>query len=159
MKISVLVVGRARGPLGPAVAEFEARAARYWKLEFVEVDSGGGRGWGKDPASVRSAEGARLERRIPEGSEVWALTRGGGGFSSDAFARLLGSRATEGRGGVTFVIGGAFGLARTLLDAADRRLALSDMTLPHELARLLLAEQLYRAGTILRGERYHKAEP
>lgn len=136
--------------------EFEERAARYWKLEVIEVDSGGGRG--KDPASVRSAEGARLGRRIPKESEVWALTRGGGSLSSDAWARLLGSRATEGRRGVTFLVGGAFGLDATLLHGADRLLSLSDMTLPHELARLLLAEQLYRAGTILRGEPYHKAE-
>ena len=159
MKISVLVVGRAQGPLGPAFEAFEARTARYWKLEFVEVDSGGRRARGKDPASVRSAEAVRLGRRIPKGSEVWALTRGGGGFSSDGSARLLGSRATEGRSGVTFLIGGAFGLDRTLLHAADRRLTLSGMTLPHGLARRLLAEQLYRAGTVLRGEPCHKAEP
>ncbi len=159
MKISVLVVGRVRRTLVPAVEEFEARAARYRKLEFVEVDSGAARGRGKDPASVRSAEGARLGRRIPKGSEVWALTRGGSGFSSDAFARLLGLRATDGRSGVTFLTGGAFGLDRTLLHAAGRRLTLSGMTISHGLARLLLAEQLYRAGTILRGEPYHKAEP
>lgn len=156
MKISVLVVGRSRGPLASAVRTFEERSARYWKLEVVEVRAGRGRGRGMDPASVRDLEGERLGRRIPAASEVWALTRGGAGLSSGAFARLLGSRATEGRTGVTFLVGGAFGLAPALLRRADRLLALSEMTLPHEFARLLLAEQLYRAGTILRGEPYHK---
>ena len=156
MKISVLVVGRSRGPLASAVRAFEERAARYWKLDVVEVRAGGGRGRALDPAFVRDSEGERLGRRIPAGSEIWALTRGGSGLSSGDFARLLGSRATEGRGGVTFLVGGAFGLAPALLSRADRLLALSEMTLPHEFARLLLAEQLYRAGTILRGEPYHK---
>ena len=78
------------------------------------------------------------------------------GLSSGAFARLLGSRATEGRSGVTFLVVGAFGLAPALLSRADQHLAFSEMTLPHEFARLFLAEQLYRAGTILRGEPYHK---
>ena len=58
--------------------------------------------------------------------------------------------------GVAFVIGGAFGLGEAVLDRSRTRLSLSDMTLPHEMARLFLAEQLYRAGTILRGEPYHK---
>ena len=75
----------------------------------------------------------------------------------------LGRAHLPGRGrafllaGVTFVIGGAFGLGAPVLKKARRKLSLSTLTLPHEMARLLLAEQLYRAGTLLRGEPYHKA--
>lgn len=157
MKIRVLVVGRVRGLLEQAVREFEGRASHYWRLEVIEVRSGAGKGRAGDPRSIRRAEGGRLRNRISADTETWALTRGGGRFSSDEFAQLLGSKAMEGSGGVTFLVGGAFGLDGALLDEVDRHLALSDMTLPHEVARLVLAEQLYRAGTILRSEPYHKA--
>ena len=156
MKISVLVVGRVRGPLESAVQEFEMRAAHYWKLDVVEIESGAGRGDRRDAGAIQRAEGRRLLARVPEGSEAWALTRGGAGTSSSAFARALGAKALEGSPGVTFLVGGAYGLDPDVLGRADSSLSLSEMTLPHELARLVLAEQLYRAGTILRHEPYHK---
>ena len=158
MKISVLVVGRVRGPLEAAVQEFEMRAAHYWKLDVVEIESGVRRGDRRDARSVRSSEGRRLLDRIPDGSDVWALTRGGPGTSSRAFAKTLGAKALEGSPGVTFLVGGAYGLDPEVLGRADSNLSLSEMTLPHELARLVLAEQLYRAGTILRSEPYHKGD-
>lgn len=158
MKITVLIVGQRRGPLAPAVLEFEERASRYWKLEIVEVDAGTGRGGAPDEDEVRRAEGRRLRARLPEAEEVWALTRGGKGTSSEELARTLGDRALRGAPGVTFLIGGAFGLDRDIVQEADRRLSISAMTLPHAFARLVLAEQLYRAGTILRNEPYHKGD-
>ena len=156
MKISVLVVGRVRGPLAPAVVEFETRAARYWKLEVVEVEAGTGRGSARDPQRVRGAEGRRLLARIPDDSEAWVLTREGACASSETLAKDLGERALRGSPDVTFVVGGAFGLDPEILNRGDRKLSLSEMTFPHGIARLLLAEQLYRAGTILRNEPYHK---
>ncbi len=153
MKVTVVVVGRVRGPLAEAVAEYEERAARYWKLEVVEVDAGaGGR---EDVGAVREAEAERILARLPEGPEVVALTREGGPMGSRALAFWLGERALHGSPGVTFVIGGAHGLGKAVLERS-RHVSLSAMTLPHEMARLVLAEQLYRAGTILRGEPYHK---
>jgi 23S rRNA (pseudouridine1915-N3)-methyltransferase len=71
-------------------------------------------------------------------------------------ASFLGAEALRASPGVAFVLGGAFGLSDQVLERAQRRLSLSDLTLPHELARLVLTEQLYRAGTLLRGEPYHK---
>jgi 23S rRNA (pseudouridine1915-N3)-methyltransferase len=153
VKITILVVGRARGPLASAVAEYEERAGRYWKMEVVEVDAGASGGL-RD--GTLKEEGQRLSARIPDGSAVVALTREGTGTSSDGLARWLGGRGLHGRGDTCFVIGGAYGLADEVLSRAERLLSLSPMTLPHDLARLVLAEQLYRAGTILRGEPYHK---
>lgn len=155
MKITVVAVGRVRGVLEQAVAEYEARAARYWKLEVVEVDAGAP-GRDPDPARVRSAEAERILSRVSPGTAVFALTREGKGMGSRTLARALEEHAVRASPGVTFVVGGAFGLAPDLLARAERRLSLSAMTLPHEMARLVLAEQLYRAGTILRGEPYHK---
>ena len=156
MRITVLVVGKNRGVLAPAVREFEERASRYWKLEVTEVDAGAARGPRADQDGIRRAEGRRLARRIPDRTKVWALTREGEDISSDGLARVLGAHALEGGPDVTFLIGGAFGLDPELVRGVDRRISLSQLTLPHALARLVLAEQLYRAGTILRNEPYHK---
>lgn len=152
MKITVLAVGRVKGPLAPAVREFRERAERYWSLEVVEVGEGGG----SRPAAVLESEAEALLARIPDAAAVWALTRSGTGITSRGLASYLESLAVASASGVTFVLGGAHGLGDRILRKADRRLALSPMTLPHDLARLILLEQLYRAGTIRRNEPYHK---
>lgn len=156
MKVTVLAVGRVKGPLEAPVQDFERRAGRYWKLDIVEVDAGGPKGGDNSPEAVRAAEGERLERRIPAGTDIVALTRRGNAMSSTKLALYLEEHAVRSSPGVTFVLGGAFGLGDELLAKASKRLALSPMTMPHEMARLVLAEQLYRAGTILKNEPYHK---
>lgn len=155
MKVMMVVVGRARGPVAAAVREYEERASRYWKLQVVEVDDGvkGGRA---APERVQAAEAERILARIPEGLEIVALTREGKGMGSRALSRYLQEHALRASPGVAFVIGGAFGLDGSVLGRATRRLSLSPMTMPHDMARLVLAEQIYRAGTIARGEPYHK---
>lgn len=155
MKVVLVAVGGPRGPLAAAVAEYEERARRYWPLDVVEVREGAS-GAGDDPDRVRAAEGERLLERIPEALDLWALTRTGKGITSRGLARYLEALAAGGSPGVAFVLGGAFGLDERVLARARRRLTLSPMTLPHDLARLVLAEQLYRAGTIRRSEPYHK---
>jgi 23S rRNA (pseudouridine1915-N3)-methyltransferase len=154
VKVSILVVGKPKGPLAGAIAEYEARAGRYWKLDVAAVAAGAGRSAAGE--TIREAEGDRLLVRLPNAGHVVALTREGGPMSSDELARYLEEQAIRSTPSVTFVIGGAFGLSSPVLDRAHRRLSLSPMTLPHDLARLVLAEQLYRAGTILRNEPYHK---
>lgn len=79
-------------------------------------------------------------------------------MTSRELAVALGDMATYGHAGAVFVVGGAFGLDEAFVGRRKRAVSLSSMTLPHDLARLLLAEQLYRAGTILRGEPYHKGD-
>ncbi|MDE2773060.1 MAG: 23S rRNA (pseudouridine(1915)-N(3))-methyltransferase RlmH [Gemmatimonadota bacterium] len=153
MKITLVAVGRVRGSLAEALREYEERARRYWKLETVEVDSGAGSGR-REPESVLHAEEARILARTPPGAKLVALTRGGQPLGSRAFTSYLEDHALNSKD-LVFVVGGAFGLSATVL-ANARQLTLSPMTLPHDIARLVLAEQLYRAGTILRGEPYHK---
>ena len=154
--ITLIVVGRTRPPLEEAVREYETRAGHYWKLVVEEVDAGIGRGGRAAVEEVQAAEAERIRARVPEGADVWLLTREGKAMSSTALARLLGDRQLHGGRPLALCIGGAFGFSASLRSEAERALSLSAMTLPHEMARLVLTEQLYRAGTILRGEPYHK---
>lgn len=154
MKLIVIAVGRPGALLADAIREYESRSGRYWPVEFVEVKQARGRG-GNDEA-VRETESRRALERVPSGCRILALTRTGDAFSSTRLARMLDAMATGSKAGAAFLIGGALGLSAELLNLADRRLRLSALTLPHDLARLLLAEQLYRAGTIVRREPYHK---
>lgn len=155
MKVSVVAVGRPGKLLGSAIAEYERRAARYWNFEAVEVREE--KAARRTPEDVRRAETSRLLERVPAHVELVPLTRSGERWSSAELARYLGELTLRARTGVAFLIGGALGLSGEALERADRLLALSAFTLPHELARLVLAEQLYRAGTIVRREPYHKA--
>lgn len=154
MRLRVIVVGKPARLLQDAIAEYESRAGRYWSLEVIEVKEEKGRAGGA--GKVKDAEGERILQRVGTGMELVALTRGGEGWSSTQLAQFIERAAVQGKQGVTFAVGGAFGLGDAVLAAASKQLQLSTFTLPHELARLLLAEQLYRAGTISRGEPYHK---
>lgn len=156
MSLRVVVVGRPGRVLAAAIAEYERRAARYWPVEVVEVRQERAGKRGGDVDRVKRAEAGRLRERIPAGAKVVVLTREGVRWSSLELANQLEESVTLQRRDTAFLIGGAAGLDDELLRAADVRLSLSPFTLPHEMARLLLAEQLYRAGTIVRGEPYHK---
>ena len=155
MKILLLSVGKVRGIFADPIAEFEMRASRYFSFEAREVK--------EEPATrsrpgeqVMQEEGKRLLARLPAGYDLVALHRKGRSWSSDQLASYLDGLATRAVPGVAFAIGGALGLSDEVLARANHLLSLSGMTLPHELARLVCTEQIYRAGTILRGEPYHK---
>lgn len=152
MKITILAVGKIKGAVAPAVQEFTRRASRYWKLEVVELSEG--QGGGRE--EVMAAEGRRILEHVGSDQRLWALTRKGTGITSRGLASVLESLAVGAHPGIAFVIGGAHGLDSAVLAKADRKLSLSPMTLPHDMARLFLLEQLYRAGTIRRNEPYHK---
>lgn len=156
MKVTILSIGRPGALFADAIAEYERRARRYWTIDVVEVREERA-GKGRGDAQIRTVESDRLLERVPAGAEVIALTRGGEEWSSTRLARYLEGLAVEARPGAAFLIGGALGLSEEAIRRSHRRLALSPLTLPHELARLILTEQLYRAGTIVRGEPYHKA--
>lgn len=154
MRVVVAVVGKPRDAhIGAAIREYETRAGRYWPLEVHEVREEPARAATAD--LVRMREGERLSARIGSGVDVVACDVQGTAFTSESFAQWLQERREAARD-LAFVIGGAYGLARELVERARVRLSLAPWTLPHELARLVLAEQLYRAGTIVRGEPYHK---
>ena len=110
---------------------------------------------GRTPDFVRDREGERILGHVPAGAMLVACAEGGKGMTSAAFSSWLQATRDEARD-LAIAIGGAFGLGAAVTKAASMRLALAPFTLPHELARVVLAEQVYRAGTIMRGEPYHK---
>ncbi len=151
----VAVVGKPRDRhLAAAITDYEVRAARYWPLEVVEVREASGRGVAA--ADARTREGDRLLERLPTGAHLVACDERGERLTSAQVAALLVAERDRARD-VAFVIGGAFGLSDDVRQRAARMIQMAPWTLPHEIARLVLAEQLYRAGTIVRGEPYHKA--
>ena len=155
MRVHLLTIGGILEPGLKAAADmYERRVRHYFKLEVQEVPRAG-KGV-TDPEKVRELEAGRLAAALPASCDIVALTRTGKGMSSRRLAGYLERLGTYGHEGVAFVIGGSEGLAESLLKSARYRLALSPMTLSHELARVVLLEQLYRAGTIMRGEPYHR---
>jgi 23S rRNA (pseudouridine1915-N3)-methyltransferase len=154
VELALAVVGRASdATLGAAIAEYERPAARYWPLSVKEVKEAGGRS--VTAAVTRKLEGERLLEACLDRGDVVACDERGSAMTSADFAAWLG-RLRDTGGAVTFLVGGAFGLDDAVRARATRLLAVAPWTLPHEMARLVLTEQLYRAGTILRGEPYHK---
>jgi 23S rRNA (pseudouridine1915-N3)-methyltransferase len=152
MRVIVAAVGKPRNAaLAAAIVEYEKRAARYWPLDVHEVREE--RTGAIDPEQVREREGSRLLERAS--GRIVACNPGGRSFTSEAFAEWLREQRDAARD-VAILIGGAFGLSESVLSRSSMKLSLAPWTLPHELARLVLMEQLYRAGTILRGEPYHK---
>ncbi len=150
MRFRLCVVGRPRDKaLAGAIAEYETRASRYWPIEVRELKAGTGA-----DSDVRDAESDRLLTAAGDALIVLCDERGKR-FTSHAFAEWM-QKQREAARDVSFVIGGAFGVNDDLRGRAKQLLALAPWTLPHELSRLVLAEQLYRAGSILKGEPYHK---
>ena len=140
MRLRVVAVGKVREPhLRRAVDEYLDRTRKYLPTDEVEV-----------------ADARAVARALPDRFAVVALDPAGQPLGSREFAAWIGERMNRGDKGIAFVIGGADGLPRDLVERATLRLSMSAMTLPHRLARLLLAEQLYRAMTILRGEPYDR---
>ena len=151
----IAAVGRPKDrALAAAILDYETRAAHYWPLEIIEVK--GERGdHATASATVRAREGERISNRVGDVATRVACDATGQSMSSERFAAWLQGEREAARD-VAFMIGGAFGLDDRVRDGASIRLSLAPWTLPHELARLVLVEQLYRAGTIVRGEPYHK---
>ncbi len=123
--------------------DYYARIGRYAKFEEVEIKDG-------DAAEVAE----KLSRNIPGRSRVVALEIDGRDLSSRELANWLGRAENDSVQTIVFLVGGAYGLPQRISKSADLRLSLSAMTFPHRLARLFLAEQIYRGFSILRGEPY-----
>ena len=151
--IRVVCVGRARGPLAEASAEYEERLARSCKFELHELREEGAPSLSPREAMLR--ERARIEPLIA-GYWVVALDRSGLQRSSKQIAELVREREERPPQRTAFVLGGPHGIDETLLAEADLTWSLGKVTLPHQLARVVVVEQLYRAFTILRGEPYHR---
>jgi 23S rRNA (pseudouridine1915-N3)-methyltransferase len=150
-RVELLVVGSLHRDLAPAARHYLDLLKPLMTVSVREVREVPLRG--RSEAEVLREEGRRLLAAWPQAPEVAALAVDGTMLGTEAFAARL-QRAFE-RGGMGFVIGGSLGLAGEVSNRAAGTLSLSAMTLPHQLARVVLLEQLFRAGKILRGERYH----
>jgi 23S rRNA (pseudouridine1915-N3)-methyltransferase len=135
VRVIVVAVGRLRPPFVDDVAHYAKLLGRYARLELIEV-----------------REDSGVATRIPERAFVSLLDVGGATLDSLAFSGFLEQRRASGRD-LCFVIGGAFGNPQ--LERVDHRLSLGSITLPHQLARVVLLEQIYRGHKILAGEPYH----
>jgi 23S rRNA (pseudouridine1915-N3)-methyltransferase len=152
MDIAVVAVGKLRPYYRQAADDYARRLKRYASIREHEVREASR---APSPASQRAEEAARLEAQIADGSMLVALAREGAGWNSRELARQL-ERWLLGARPLAVVIGGSEGLGPALLARAGARWSLGPLTLPHELARVVVYEQLYRAFTILRGQPYHK---
>lgn len=150
-RVELLVVGSLHRDLAPAAQHYVDLLRPLMTVNVREVKEVPLRG--RSEGEVLREEGRRLLAAWPQAPVVSALAVDGRSVDTHAFADLL-QRAFE-RGGAGFVIGGSLGLAAEARERADGALSLSALTLPHQLARVVLLEQLFRAGKILRGEPYH----
>jgi len=159
MHIQILTVGKLKERyLVDGIAEYVKRLGPYAKVQMIEVPDE------KAPENmspaeeqqVRVKEGERLLAKLAADAYVVALAIDGEMWTSEQLAGSLDKLATYGRSQVAFVIGGSLGLSSEVLRRADMRLSFGRMTLPHQLMRLVLVEQIYRAMRINRGEPYHK---
>lgn len=154
MRLTVVAVGRLKERHWRDAADEYLK--RLGPLASVSVTEVADRDVTRDEARAIAEEGADVIRALPQGAHVMALEIGGKQLSSEAFSARLDELALSGRSNVAFAIGGAAGLSADVLARADERLSLGAMTLPHQLARVVLLEQLYRAFRISRGEPYHR---
>jgi 23S rRNA (pseudouridine1915-N3)-methyltransferase len=152
MQVIIAAVGRDRaGPTRDLFDEYCRRSP--WPIRLVEIAPRSGQ-----PAERRLREEAdRLLQAVPRDALLVALDETGSQLDSAGLAQRIAGWQQQGRGALAFAIGGPDGLARDLLDRADLTLAFGRLTWPHRLVRAMLAEQIYRASTILSGHPYHRA--
>ena len=159
MSTTILCVGKMKEKAYRQMAdEYLKRLSRYGKYEETEIPdlpepAGAGEALEEQ---LKAKEGEAILAKIRPGDRVIAMTIGGKRRSSEELAKHLEEMKVGGVGRTVFVIGGSLGLGRNVLERADEELSMSPMTFPHQLARVMLLEQLYRAEKINSGERYHK---
>lgn len=159
MKITILAVGKLKEKyFTSAVQEYSKRLGRYCKLEIIETADE------KTPDNastnegniIRAKEAGRLKKYIKDDAYVIALAINGKQLSSEGFADKLDKLGIRGASHIIFIIGGSTGLDSSILEMADEEISFSLMTFPHQLMRVILLEQVYRAYRIINGEPYHK---
>ena len=158
MSTAILCVGKMKEkPYREMADEYLKRLSRFGKYEEIEVpDLPEGSGSAALEEQVRTKEGEALLSRIRPGDRVIALTIPGKQLSSPELADEIREAKNRGCGRLVFLIGGSLGLGENVLARADAEMSMSRMTFPHQLAKVMLLEQLYRAEKISAGERYHK---
>ena len=159
MRINIVCVGKIKEKyLKLGIDEFKKRLSKYCKLEIIELEDE------KAPENlsdkemliIKEKEGKKILSKIKDNSYVIALAIDGKKLSSEELAQTINKLGVRGVSNITFVIGGSLGLSDEVLSRADYKLSFSKMTFPHQLMRLILLEQVYRAYRINNGEPYHK---
>ena len=159
MKLRILCVGKCREKyLRDAISEYVKRLSAFAKVEITEVPDEKIPEHASVPAEekIKNTEGERLLRYLERKSYVICLDLKGRELSSEALAEKLRGLRVQGESDYTYIIGGSLGLSQAVLSKADFRLCFSPMTFPHQLMRVILLDQLYRAEKIIAGEPYHK---
>jgi len=158
MNINIVAAGKIKERyLAEGIAEFMKRLRPYAQVHILEISE---EKMKENPSpaekeKILSQEGERLLRQVPDGSYLIVLDVYGKESSSEELAARIDALGLQGQSNITFLIGGAFGLSREVRAAAKERLSFSRMTFTHQMVRLLLVEQIYRAFKINRGEKYH----
>lgn len=155
MQIRIIAVGKIKEKYWKdALAEYAKRLSSYAKVELIEVADKSANEIGEKRAL--DLEAKLIEAHIPEGAQLIALDISGKALSSEQFAKKLEDFGNQSQSKLCVLIGGSYGLDKTLLGRAHFRLSFGPITLPHNLARVVFFEQLYRAFRIMKGEPYHK---
>ena len=159
MRINIVCVGKIKEKyLKLGIDEFKKRLSKYCKLEIIELEDEKAPEnlSDKEMLMIKEKEGKKILSKIKDNSYVNALAIDGKNLSSEELAETINKLGVRGISNITFVIGGSLGLSDEVLSRADYKLSFSKMTFPHQLMRLILLEQVYRAYRINNGEPYHK---
>lgn len=159
MKITLITVGKIKEKyFTDAIKEYAKRLSRYCKLEILELaDEKTPDGASEaEEMQIKAKEGERILKAVKDNAYVFALAIQGKKMSSEDFADTINRLGIGGDSHLMFIIGGSLGLDERVLKRADRLISFSDMTFPHQLMRIILLEQIYRAYRIIQNEPYHK---
>ncbi|PJH93205.1 23S rRNA (pseudouridine(1915)-N(3))-methyltransferase RlmH [Bacillus sp. SN1] len=159
MNINIVTIGKLKEKyLKQGIEEYTKRLSAYAKIDIIELpdEKAPENLSDQDMKIIKDKEGERTLSKISPDAHVIALAIEGKMKTSEELADTIDKLATYGKSKVTFVIGGSLGLSDTVMKRADEKLSFSKMTFPHQLMRLILVEQIYRAFRINRGEPYHK---
>ena len=155
MRISFWSVGKTNEHyIKAGVEEFTRRISKYYKVEWTIIPVPKNAGMLSE-MDLKKKEGEIIFQWLAKDDYLVALDERGKEMSSEGLAAFIQARANESKKNIIFLIGGAYGIDETVLKRADYRWSLSQLTFPHQLVRLILAEQVYRACTILKNEKYH----
>ncbi len=159
MNIKVISVGKVKEKyLKLGIEEFAKRLSKYCSLEIIEVDDEKAPETlsGKEMSIIKNKEGDKILSKIKDNTYVIALAIDGKMLSSEDLAEKINDLGISGKSNIAFIIGGSLGLSDSVLKRADYKLSFSKMTFPHQLMKLILLEQIYRAYRIKTGAPYHK---
>ena len=159
MKISILCVGSIKEKFyRDAILEYSKRLSRYCKLEIIEVpdEKTPDNASAKDEEIILKKEALKLEKKLPENAYIIGLAIEGKKYDSVGFSENIDRLLVSGEGHLVFIIGGSLGIDKELKKKCNALMSFSDMTFPHQLMRVILLEQIYRAFRISNNEPYHK---